>query len=116
MAQATSASRVQLASAWAVGASAGCAECAASGASTCTAVPQPGYSLANFTGCDSVAGAACQLTDVRAARDTYNRYFAEFKKETDAEHERVMSRTLEVCNVIVKAQMGAKEIDDGDRT
>lgn len=33
-----------------------------------------------------------------------------------AEHERVMSRTLEVCNVIVKAQMGAKEIDDGDRT
>jgi preprotein translocase subunit SecA len=29
--------------------------------------------------------------DVLAARDTYNRYFAEFKKETDAEHERVMA-------------------------
>ncbi len=29
--------------------------------------------------------------DVLAARDTYNRYFAEFKKEADAEHERVMA-------------------------
>jgi len=29
--------------------------------------------------------------EVLAARQTYNRYFAEFKKETDAEHERVMA-------------------------
>ncbi len=29
--------------------------------------------------------------DVLAARETYNRYFAEFKKEADAEHERVMA-------------------------
>ncbi len=29
--------------------------------------------------------------DVQAARETYNRYYAEFKKETDAEHERVMA-------------------------
>ena len=29
--------------------------------------------------------------EVLAARETYNRYFAEFRKETDAEHERVMA-------------------------
>ena len=29
--------------------------------------------------------------EVLAARETYNRYFAEFKRETDAEHERVMA-------------------------
>ncbi len=29
--------------------------------------------------------------EVLAAREVYNRYFAEFKKETDAEHERVMA-------------------------
>ncbi len=29
--------------------------------------------------------------EVRAARETYNQYFNEYKKETDAEHERVMS-------------------------
>ena len=29
--------------------------------------------------------------DVLAARATYNRYFSDFKKETDAEHERVMA-------------------------
>ena len=29
--------------------------------------------------------------DVLAAREAYNRYFGEFRKETDAEHERVMS-------------------------
>ena len=29
--------------------------------------------------------------EVLAARETYNRYFAEFRRETDAEHERVMA-------------------------
>ena len=29
--------------------------------------------------------------EVLSARETYNRYFSEFKKETDAEHERVMA-------------------------
>ena len=35
---------------------------------TCTASPNSGYTLSSFTGCDSVSGNTCSLSDVTAAR------------------------------------------------